>query len=834
MEFCRLSVEESMALLKTNRQGLASAEVGNRQIRYGENLIRDRLKTPWWRLVLEPFTSAFVVVLGLGGMVSWAIGHRNDAAVIGLVILVNAIIEWFQRASAARVLASLRRYSAKVVRVRREGKVSEIDSVGLVPGDIMLLSEGEKIPADGRLLEAYDLRINESALTGESNVVAKNSARLNGQPLIYQQTNMVFTGTLVEFGQAEVLVTAIGDTTEFGRIAELAAKPSEPAPIIAKIKSLTLRLILGSLGLSILAVGLGWLQGQDPLELLRFGVALMVSIIPEGLPVTLTIILLLGVRRMARKQAFVRNLPAVETLGMVTAIATDKTGTLTQNRMAIAEFWDLDGSLSTDDNTDLWLSVSHAHPDLIHPIEKLITQYSEGRAAPGNWTEIASSGFDNQRRLTIVAWRKDQEFRVYVKGAPEAIIDDCDLSADQLDKLNTKLAQMTSGNMRVIAVAKLRLSHPPADLDSLKLADMDFEGLIGFADQLRQEARSAVEQTRAAGIKVYMLTGDHLNTARTIGQAVGIASDQEAVVEGQALVKADGSGLRRLLAKTRVFARVLPEHKFRLLQALKQTEIAAMTGDGVNDAPALAKADVGIAMGSGTDVAKEAADIVLLDDNYQTIVEAIREGRRIYANVRKIIYYQLSTNLAEALSVVGGLVLGLPLVMTAAQILWLNLVTDTTMIIPLGMEAAEAKQMRSPPRSPRESLLSNHLLSRLILTVIVMAACSVAVFVYFSNQNLELGRTMAFLSLCTVQWATGFNSRSEYEYSWWGFIRPRHHLWYGVAIGAVLVGLAVYGPLQNYIGTVAVSPAQLLILIPAALITMAVGDLHKWWLRRAN
>ncbi|MBI4101227.1 HAD-IC family P-type ATPase [Candidatus Microgenomates bacterium] len=833
MDFSTLSVKQTLVKLNSDLDGLTAQEATSRLRQFGSNEVHQPPAVSLIKRILQPFASAFVIVLIVGGIVSLTIGNQADAIVIAVVVAANAVIEWSQQLSAAKILASLKRYEAKMVKVRRGGQVIELDARQLVPGDMVLLAEGEKVPADGRVIEATDLNVDESTLTGESLPVLKSIAPLKKDRPIYQQTSMLFAGTLIQSGRAAICVTATANQTQFGKIAKLASQPPPPPPIVKKVKQLTLRLVATTLVIAAATILLGLARGNSLAEMLRFGVALIVAIIPEGLPVTLTIILLFGVMRMAKKQAFVRNLQAVETLGMVTAVATDKTGTLTYNQMGIATSWDLDGSLSSADNTDFWLSVSHRHPDLQHPLEKIITQYTQTRKAPGAWTELEDLPFDLKRRFTVVLWQGparssgQAEYRLYIKGAPEVIIAACKLNRPQAFKIKHQLSRMTKDNMRVIAVAKKVLTHRPSALNKLAYQGMDFEGLIGFRDELRQEAKAAVKATQQAGIRVYMLTGDHEGTAQAIGQDVGIIHGRNQVIEGAKLTQAKIDKISQLLHQVRAFARVLPEHKFRLLEVLKKTEIVGMTGDGVNDAPALAKADVGIAMGSGSDAAKEAADMVLLDNNYATIVEAIREGRRIYANVRKMIYYQLSTNLAEAVVVIGGLLLGLPLVMTAAQVLWLNLVTDTTMIVPLGLEPAEPTQMRSPPRKPGESLLSRHLVSRLMLTVLVMAACSISVFWLFYGQNLSLGRTMAFLALCGVQWATAFNARSETESVWRTFKNPNHTIWMGIAVGAALIALAVYGPLQPYMGTSPVTLRQLVWLVPAIILTIAVSDLHK-------
>lgn len=832
MNYHLVDSKQALAQLGSSNKGLSNKSAAQRLRQYGANQLHHTERLRLLKKLFEPFASAFVAVLLAGAVISNLTGNHTDSIIILVVIGINAAIEWAQQLSASRILSSLKKFSAKQVKVRRQEKIVTIESGDLVPGDIVLLGQGEKIPADGRLLTNNDLAVDESALTGESLPVAKISASLKHQVPIYKQTNMVFSGSLVVTGRAEYCVTATGNHTQLGKIAQLATGSETKAPIYEKIRRLTFQLVIATLLIGTGVIGLGLTQGYSLPEMLRFAVALIVSVIPEGLPVTLTIILLLGMWRMAKNKAFVRNLPAVETLGMITAIATDKTGTLTKNSLGIGEVWDPDGKLSLADHTDFWLSVSHRHPDFQHPIERIITQFSESKGIIRGWKEISDLPFDNQRRITAVLWQKSSQWRVYIKGAPEIILKSCLVGELQKRKIEAQLAKQTRSGMRVIAVAYKVFRHKPTELAKLNYQEFQFRGLIGFADELRAEAREAIAQTRAAGVEVYLLTGDHLETARTVASQVGLLKPGQEIVEGSALDSDSATKLAQLLHRVKVFARVLPEHKFKLLEALRKSEITAMTGDGVNDAPALAQADVGIAMGSGTDAAKEAADMVLLDDNYSTIVKAIAAGRTIYANIRKMVFYLLSTNLAEAATIVFGLLLGLPLALTAAQVLWLNIVTDTLMVVPLGLEPAEKRQMQRPPRKPTESLLSNHLVSRLVITVLVMAGISIAIFYYFLPQGEPLAQTMTFLSLVVVQWTSAFNIRSEANYAYHGFSRPNWALYGGILLGAILMALVIYGPLQTYLGTVAIPAANYWFMLPVVVLTVLTSDLHKLWVKK--
>lgn len=810
---------------------MEAKEVRFRQNQSGPNEFIVHARLAFIKKLLLPFKSAIIITLLVGSGLSALAGSTADAIIIFIIVGFAAVIEWGQQISSAKVLRSLKKYDAKLVRVRRDDKVIEVDSKQLVPGDIVLVAEGEKITADGRIIEINDLTVDESSLTGESLAITKSDQPLGETQPIYQQTNMLFRGTLVQAGRGVYCVTATAANTEFSKISHLSRDTDIEAPIARKIRTVIYKLVGGTVLLGAATISLGVVQGNSLAEMIRFAIALTVSIVPEGLPVTLTVILLLGVQRMAKRHALVRNLAAVETLGMITSIATDKTGTLTQNQMSISEVWDLDGALSGDDNTDFWLSVSHRHPDLQHPIEKLITEYTESRKAANNWQEVDDLPFAADRRNTAVLWQDASRYVVYIKGAPEPILAACRLDVNSQQKVKGKLKTMTT-TMRVIAVAKKSFTKGPVDLKTLDLDGFDFEGLIGFKDELRPEVKAAVKATHRAGIKVYMVTGDHTDTARAIAQEAGIIKADGQVAEGSLLTRASESKIAALLKHLRAFGRVLPEHKYKLLKVLKRGEITAMTGDGINDAPALAKADVGIAMGSGTDVAKEAADIVLLDNNFATIVEAIKEGRRTYANIRKMIFYYLAIDFTEAFTVLGGLLAGLPLPLTAAQILWLSLLNDTTIALPLGLEPREPEQMRRPPRRPKESLLSGNLVSRLALSVIVMTACPLIMFWLFLPQGLETARTMTFLSLVAVQWANGFNARSETRTFWENLKYPNYKFLLGVGVGGMLVALALYSPLKTYMHTAAIPAHYFLYLLPILLLPIVTIDLHKLFIRR--
>lgn len=823
MEYYQLSQSNALKKLTSRLNGLSESEVSQRLATYGPNKLTISDKYGFLRKVIQPFRSAIIITLILGAILSAVIGSTSDTIIIALIIVIAACIEWAQEFSASKVLKSLKQFSVKQVHVMREGKQQLVVSDDIVPGDIVVLNEGEKIVADGRILDSADFTVNESALTGESMPLAKQSHQINGVHQIFKRTNMVYSGTVVASGRCSYVVTATGNKSEIGKIAMLATDENLETPIARKISKLTYKLVVIALLVGVATVLMGLARGNSLIDMLRFSVALIVSIVPEGLPVTLTVIMVLGIKRMAKSKAFVRNLSAVETLGMISAIATDKTGTLTENNIAIQEVWDIDGSLSSEDHTDFWLSASHKHPDLQHPIERIVTEYSEKLGRVESWKELADLPFDTQRRYSAVAWQKGKTYRIYIKGSADSILPYCKISDRK--KVEAQLVHMAAHGMRVIVVAKKETLKKPRDLQKLKFDNLDFEGLIGFKDKIRPEAKKAISATRAAGIDIYLVSGDHKQTTLTVARELGILQTRETVVEGSEIENASNSAIAKIIYSSHVFGRVLPQHKFKLLEILQKKHITAMTGDGVNDAPALLKADVGIAMGSGTDTAKEAADIILLDDNYATIVTAIKEGRKIFANIRKMLYYIFGSNFGQVFTIVGALVLGMPLPFTAAQMLWINLATDTSMVLPLGLEPSEPEQMRAKPRQKDAPLLNKILVSRFLLASFVMAVITLLIYSHYSS-NPEQARTVAFLVLVSGQWANAINARSEY-----GFLPKRNNraLFVGLVFGICLQLVAILSPLREFFGMSFVPLSSLLWIIPMVSAVLVVGMVHKFF-----
>ena len=815
------NTEQLFQMLETSERGLSDREVSRRLKKYGSNRLAIK-RTPIWRVLIEPFKNVFIMVLGFAAIVSLFTDHSLDAAIIGAIILINAFIYYSQQYATTRVLRSLKKHSMQNVYAVREGEEVKIPSINLVPGDIILLTEGEKVPADARVLHVGNLQLNESSLTGESVPVHKHASVLEKTKPVYEQANMVFQGTYVVGGSGRAVVVETGNRTEFGKIAELAADDESKSPVQEKIDSLVSVLIKVVGVLAFFVFILSFMRGIPPGEGIRFVLALAVSAVPEGLPVALSVIIVLGMRRMAKKKALVRSFKAIEDIGLITTIATDKTGTLTKNHLTIVDNWNR-GKASVKDVAARTID-AHTRPGdpLDAAILEGIIKKSQGHKINRFYP------FDLKLRMSGAYSKKDGT--VYIKGSPEHILANSKLTRQEHRDAESAMHEMASKGYRVIAFGKYKTgAKPPKDLSTVSRNDIEFVGFLAFADELRPEAARAIRLAHDAGISVRLITGDHYETAYNIGKQIGVARHTGQVTKGTDLPK-DAAALAREIQNKTVFARIVPEDKFRILKALKKTEITAMTGDGVNDVPALANAHVGIAMGSGSAIARDAGGIVLLNDNFATIVKAIAEGRTIFNNIRRMLFYLLSTSLGEVLTVIGALLFGLPLPLTAIQVLWINLVTDTAMVLPLGLEPEEDGHMERPPRRPKEPLLSKILLSRIVFVAAAMAAVTL-IFVYILDQrgfSTPYIQTVAFMSLVVAQWMNAFNARSEYKSSFSRIKKTNYGLIVGFIIALSMQSLVMFGPLSSVFGVEPVSLPTLAITSSIiALAVLAIVELHK-------
>ena len=827
MLWYKQNIDQLYDILDTSEKGLLTNDVNKRLKLYGPNQLTIR-KDSLWQIIVEPFKSIFVIILMAAALVSMLSQEFLDAIIIGLIIIINATIYYFQRYATTKVLRSLKKHSLQQVNVTRGGVSQTISSIGLVPGDIVVLGEGEKVPADARVVHTDDLQVDEASLTGESVPVHKHASTLESDKQIFEQDNMVFQGTYIISGVATVLVVETGSRTEYSKIAGLVVDDKSKSPVQAKIDQLVSLLVKITAVLAVIVFVLSLIRGIPVNEALRFALSMTVSAVPEGLPVALTVIIVLGMRRMAKQKALVRSFKAIEDIGLITTIATDKTGTLTKNHLTVVDKW----SVGDENVADIAERTIDKLMVLSDPLDKAIKEFVEGHK---DHKINKLYPFDISLRMSGAFIESDKI--IYIKGSPEHVLSKSKITNEQRHISESVLRELASKGYRVIAFGRYKVEDGlPDDLSIISRNDIDFVGFLAFADELRPEVKGAIRAAHKAGISVRLITGDHYETAFNIGKQLGLATHPEQVVQGVDLPRTMPALVNMIKTKT-IFARILPEDKFMILKALKQTEITAMTGDGVNDVPALANAHVGIAMGSGSDIAKDAGGIVLLDNNFATIVKAIAEGRQIFDNIRRMLFYLLSTSLGEVLTMVGALLFGLPLPVTAIQILWINLVTDTAIVLPLGLESREEGSMNRPPRRPKDPLLSRLLLSRIAIISLTMAVVTLATVFILVQQGYDVGyiQTVAFLMLIVAQWVNSFNARSEFKSSFSRIKSANYGLIIGIGVAAGLQALVMFGPLGRVFDIHSVPMSTLLISSGVmAFAILIVSELHKFIIRNTS
>ena len=789
----RLSPEETPARLGSDpRRGLPSEEAARRLADQGPNLIEEGRRRSPLAMLLGQFADFMIMVLLAAALISGLIGEPKDTIAILVIVVLNALIGAVQEYRAERAVAALRRMSAPDARVRRDGKLVTCRARDLVPGDLVLLDAGSVVPADLRLLETADLQTDESALTGESHTVEKAAEALaEGQPPLGDRHNMAFKGTHVTRGRGAGMVVATGMETELGRIAGLLSREKAVrTPLQARLARFGRYLALAVLGICTIVFVTGLLQGQPPVLMFLTAVSLAVAAIPEALPAVITVSLALGARKLIRRNALVRNLPAVETLGSVTYICADKTGTLTQNRMTlelVVAANERRGSLPGARAGEPWATFGRAlaiSNDVLEkdggpagePTELALYRGAEAagfrkRELEAEHPRLAEIPFDSARKLMTTLHRTEGGVLACVKGAPEVVLPRCrdalgpdGIEALEGDALLRRARDLADEGYRVLALAQRRFDAVPEPLDHAE-RDLTLLGLVALIDPPREEAGSSVADCRSAGITPVMITGDHPGTARAIAVRLGIAGDGDDVITGQELDQLSDGELGRRAAGVRVYARVSPEQKIRIVKALQERgEFVAMTGDGVNDAPALKRAAIGIAMGRrGTDVAREAADMVLLDDNFATIVSAVRAGRRIFDNIRKFIKDTMTSNSGEIWTLFLAPFLGLPIPLLPIHILWVNLVTDGLPGLAFTAEPAEPRIMRRPPRPPQESIFAHGMWQHILWVGLLTGGLSIASQAWAYNRGEPYWQTVVFTVLTISQLFHSLAVRSERE-----------------------------------------------------------------------
>jgi Ca2+-transporting ATPase len=861
MHWHQRSCAEAMRLLDTSARGLSTVESRRRLAEHGPNTIVEGRSRSWLALLGAQFLDIPILVLLGAAFIAGLIGDPVDTIVILAIVVLNAVIGFSQEFRAERALAALKAMAASAAMALRDGRLTSVPARELVPGDVVLMDAGRVVPADLRLIEAASLRANEAALTGESVPVDKFVDTLDAPGLaVADRSNLLHKGTFVTRGRAVGVVVATGMGTEFGRIAAMLRDVrSAQTPLQQRLGRLGRNLAALVVVVCAIVFTTGVLRGEPWLPMLLTALSLAVAAIPEALPAVVTISLALGARRMIARQALIRRLPAVETLGSVTFICSDKTGTLTANEMKVAALY-CDGKLSAEPGeTTAWrqllraMAVSHdavegSDGTLIgDPIETAMA-YSARSAGLGEQSaqeglpRVGEIPFETQRKcMTTVHREADGSFLSITKGAPEVLVAQArrvqgtggTTSIDR-DEINRIARTMAMDGLRVIAVAERRLEALPDPLTPEALeTDLTLLGLVGLIDPPREKARDAIAECRRAGIVPVMITGDHPVTALAIARQLELATGENAVITGPELAAMPMAEFEHRVADLRVYARVSPEQKLKIVTALQHRgECVAMTGDGVNDAPALRQADIGIAMGvTGTDVAKEASAMVLLDDNFATVVRAVTEGRRIYDNLRRFIRYQMTTNSAEVWTLFLAPFLGLPVPLLPIQILWINLVTDGLPGLALAVEPAEDNVMRRPPRPLREGVFARGLGIHVLWVGLFMAALALGAQAWFVEAGAEQPRwqTITFTMLCFVQLGHVLAVRSERESLFTqGLVSNKPLL--GAVILAIAMQLAIiYVPLLNRLfRTQALSAMELALTIAGAVSVFAVVEAEKW------
>ena len=878
------SLETVYQQVRSGTAGSDAAEAARRLAQFGPNELQEAPRESAWRLLAAQFKNVLIVILVAATVASAAMGHAVEAIVIGVIVLFAALLGFIQEYRAGRALEALRKMAAPHATAIRGGKEVEVLARELVPGDVILLHPGDRTPADCRLIEAVNLQVEESALTGESTAAEKQaSAEVAVDAPLAERTNMVFAGTVVTYGRGRGLVTATGMETEFGGVARLmAGVDTAPTPLQVNLDRVGKTLGKAALVVVTVIAVAGVVRGQPLLDMVLLGVALAVAVVPEALPAVVTISLAIGVQRMAKRNALLRRLPAVETLGCTNVICTDKTGTLTKDEMTALRLWaagadyevtgagyDPAGELRLDNRTiapppavrellTAGVLACDAHVALdsnagrweVHgdPTEGALivvaakAELDQARLQR-DFPRTAEIPFSSETKCMTTLHDGPSGAVAYAKGAPEVILARCSRirrsdSTEPLDdagraRLAAVAQEFAEDALRVLAIATKETADA-ADAET----DLTFLGFVGMIDPPRPEAKQAIAACRAAGIRTIMITGDHPRTAGAVAMQLGILAPDGAnqVVTGGELESASESELARLVSATRVYARVSPAHKLKLVDALQRRgDVVAMTGDGVNDAPALKKADIGIAMGiTGTDVTKEAAAMTLTDDNFASIVAAVEEGRGIFENIKKYLMFLLSSNIGEIGLMAGAAAFGMPLPLTAVQILYVNLATDGLPALALAVDPAEPGLMKRPPRGARTGIFTRPVVTLMAVGGIWSAAVNLGLFAWALHvgKGLPEAMTMTFVSVVLIQLFKAYNFRSDRNSV---FVRPLANRWLNAAVwweAALLAVIVSVSPLNSFFDAVSLSAADWLLTLIVSASVSPVLELAKLVLRR--
>ena len=860
-----LRKEEVLRKLSTDeKQGLTEKEVQERQAKYGKNKLQEKKKESFIVKFIKQFNDFMIIILIIASIISAVVSKMQgendyvDSIIIIGIVVFNALMGVIQEAKAEKSIEALKQMTPQLAKTIRNGKTVEVNAEELVKGDIIILDAGNFVPADCRILESHNLKIEESSLTGETQGAEKDADVIcsKNAPL-GDMKNMAFMASITVNGHGKAVVTDTGMSTKVGQIANMIIEDEAPqTPLQKKLGEVGKILGLACLAICVIIFVMGLIKHIEPVEMFMTSVGLAVAAIPEGLPAIVTIMLSIGVTKMAKKNSIIRKLPAVETLGSSSVICSDKTGTLTQNKMKVVDVRSQNKKFIIELATlctDCDINVESGVPQVSgEPTEKAIVEECINMGTVKDKLEnfmprINEIPFDSNRKMMTTIHKIGNKYRIITKGAPDVLLQKCtkqvDLITEMQNQYNIKIKslenlkiqsdnrQMAQKALRVIAVAYKDLDTLPSKIDSQNIENnLTFVGLIGMIDPPREGVKEAVQVCKNSGIKTVMITGDHLETAKAIAKDLGILEHKDMAITGQELDKMSQNQLEKKIRDYSVFARVTPEHKVRIVKAWqKNGAVVAMTGDGVNDSPALKNADIGIAMGkNGTDVAKNAADIILTDDNFVTIVEAVKQGRNIYDNIKKAIHFLIATNIGEIVTIFMGLVLGLKSPLLAIQLLWINLVTDSLPAIALGLEKPEKDIMQRKPVDSKKGIFADGLWNKIIVEGIMIGVLTLVAFSIGNKYyGLEAGRTMAFLSIGFLELIHSFNVKNEKSIFEAGLFENKYLVGsfvLGIFIQAIVVVVPTFAKVFE---VVPLNLTQWIITVAISILPVPVIELQK-------
>ena len=863
--FHALSVTETFESLETDKKGLTEAEAAKRLGKYGKNEFQQFHRCRAIKILFDQFSSLLIVILILAAVLSLLLGEVFDAIAIFAVLILNAVLGFVQEYKAEKALEELEKIETLDARVIRDGEEKTIDASLLVPGDIVLLYEGEKIPADCRVLESVSMEVDESMLTGESLPVYKQNQKVDKEFVLAERKNMVYSASMIARGRGKAVVVSTGMKTEIGKIAEqVQIEKEEITPLQETLDSLGKKLALLAVLMAVPVLIVALFRGENFFEVLMMGISLAVSSIPEGLPVVVTVALALGVKRMVGVNVLTKKLPAVESLGGIDVICSDKTGTITQNKMQVTSlflpkfgFFTFPDNLkdikvneelnkkfdfhsaSKEDKEVLKLMeeavlCSDARDDFGDPTEKALVQLLEAYEPQSEISEdnkrFDEIPFSSEKKYMVVAVENDKQKRAIIKGAPEVVLALSKLGKKQLEKIKKINDDFADRGLRVLAVASKNIREGE---NLAKIDNYQFLGLVAMQDPPRPEVAKAIKKCKIAGVKTVMITGDHKKTAQAIARMIGL--DAKMAVTGKELDQMSETEIDKIVDECQIFARVSPQNKVQILEALQKKGLqVAMTGDGVNDAPALKRAEIGIAVGSGTALTKDVADVILLDNNFASIVEGIEEGRHIFFNIKKFIRFLLSANFDEILCVGAAILLGMPLVFLPIHVLWLNLVTDSFPALALSNDTVDKDVMKKKPYHPQTEILKGVIPHAMLSGAMgfFVTFMTFTVMLYVFKSSLPYARTMSFSAMVFYELFMVFAVRSTGSAIKMGLFSNKF-LVLSVIFAFTLQFGAIYLPfLQDFLKTESIELTHLLALLLFSSLGFWMMELTKWWLRR--